>query len=111
MQGLSNDIFAHIRAIGVRSVDEIDPQLDGPPQNADSLGPVRRLSPNSFSRDSHCAESEPSNTKIISDHKFVGLSGPLLPSIRCGFVLLHVVLPFDFDAWRQRFDFSSCRTA
>src|SRR3984957_15112073 len=92
MQGLSDDLFAHVRTIGVRSVDKIDSQLDCAPQNADSLCSIRRFSPNSFSGDSHCAESQSNNAKIFSDHEFAGASRQLVLLLCYGLVRLHVVL-------------------
>jgi hypothetical protein len=73
MQSFSDDFFTHARTIRVRSVDKIDSQFDSAPQNPNSLRPFCGLAPNSISRDSHRAESESGNTKIVSDQEFARL--------------------------------------
>src|SRR6202023_1543989 len=90
MQRLSYDFFTHAGTIGVRGVDEIDSQFDSAPQNADGHSPICRLPPNSISCDSHRAESQARNTKIISDQELAGLFGELLVSLHCGLVILHM---------------------
>src|SRR6202022_73863 len=64
VQRLSYDFFTHTGTIGVRGVDEIDSQFDSAPQNPDGLSPIRRLAPDSISRDSHRAEPQARNPKI-----------------------------------------------
>src|SRR5260370_37773336 len=73
VQRLSYDFFTHAGTIGVRGVDEIDSQFDSAPQNPDGLSPICRLVPNAMSRESHGAESESGNTKIVSDQEFARL--------------------------------------
>src|SRR5207245_9598974 len=110
---LSYDFFTHAGTIGVRSVDEIDSQFDSTPQNPDGLSPICRLAPNSISRDSHRAESQARNTKIVSDQEFTGLFSECLVSLYCGLVILHmfslsndenwgVELPFSFGVRRRK---------
>jgi hypothetical protein len=70
VQRLRYDFFAHVRAIGIRGIDEIDSQLDSAPQHPDGLGPIRGLSPNSLPRNSHRAESQARNPKVVSDQEF-----------------------------------------
>src|SRR5262249_32466152 len=73
VQRLGYDFFTYAGTIGIRGVDEIDSQLDRAPQNSHNLSPIRRLAPNSVSRDSHRAESQAGNTKIVSDLEFASL--------------------------------------
>src|SRR5258708_3253083 len=79
VQRLRYDLFTHAGTIGVRGIDEIDSQFDSAPQDPDGLRPISRLAPNSISRDSHRAESQARNTKIVSDQEFASLfSGRLV---------------------------------
>src|SRR3981189_1074918 len=90
MQRLGYDFFSHARTIGVRRVDEIDSQFDSAPQNPDSLSPICRLAPNSIPRDSHRAESQARNAKIVSDQEFARLFSGCLVSLHCGLLILHM---------------------
>jgi hypothetical protein len=93
VQRLSYDFFTHAGTIGVRGVDEIDPQFDSATQDPDGLSPTRRLSPNSISRDSQRAESQARNTKIASDQEFARLFSECLVSLHCRLVILHLPSP------------------
>src|SRR4029077_12600731 len=86
--------FTHVRAIGVRGVDEIDSQFDSPPQDPDGLSAIRGLAPDSISRDSHCPESQPRNTQIISDQEFASLPGKSLSLMHCRLAAFHIVPPY-----------------
>src|SRR6202140_4561374 len=94
VQRLSYDFFTHAGTIGVRGVDEIDSQFDCAPQDPDGLSPIRRLAPNSISRDTHRAESQARNAKVVSDHEFASLFRGYLVSLdvssHCGLVILHM---------------------
>src|ERR1700724_789127 len=94
MQRLSYDFFTHAGTIGIRGVDEIDSQFDRAPQNPDGLSPIRRLAPNSISRDTHHAESQARNAKVVSDQEFASLFRGYLVSLHvlshCGLVILHM---------------------
>src|SRR5580700_10323204 len=70
VQCFGYDFFTHVRTIGVRGVDEVDSQFDSAPQNPDGLSPICRLAPNSISSDSHRAESQARNPKIVSNQEF-----------------------------------------
>src|ERR1700724_1830197 len=94
VQRLSYDFFTHAGTIGVRGVDEIDSQFDCAPQDPDGLSPIRRLAPNSISRDTHRAESQARNAKVVSDQEFASLFRGYLVSLHvsshCGLVILHM---------------------
>src|ERR1700674_3309733 len=91
VQRLSYDFFTHAGTIGVRGVDESNSQFHSAPQNPDGLSPICGLTPNSISRDSHRAESQARNTKIVPDQEFASLlSGSLVSlhvSSHCGLVI------------------------
>src|ERR1700733_11606566 len=57
VQSLGYNLLTHARTVGVCGIDEIDPQFDNSPQDPDSLNPIRRLTPNSLSRNSHGPKS------------------------------------------------------
>src|SRR4029077_2621726 len=73
MQRFSDDFFTHAGTIRIGGVDKIDSQFDSAPQNPNSLRPVCGLAPNSISGDSHRAESQSGNTKIVSDEELARL--------------------------------------
>jgi hypothetical protein len=97
VESLSDDFFAHARTIGIRGVNEIDPQFDSPPQDSDGFWPVCRLAPNAFSSDPHGAESQPRDPKILADEELARLPGKFLPWIPRGCTLLHFSTPFSSD--------------
>src|SRR6202166_178839 len=90
IQRLRDNLFTHMRSIGVSGVDEVDSQFHSTPQNANGLGPICGLSPNSGSSDSHRAESQARNTEIASDQEFAGFFSGRLISLHCKFLILHM---------------------
>ncbi len=52
-EGFGDEPFAHLRAVGVGGVEEIDPQLQGAPQHGDRLGAVARLTPDAAAGEAH----------------------------------------------------------
>src|SRR6185437_12591066 len=96
MQSLRNNFFAHVRAVGVRSVDEINSQLDRTPQNPQSLGPIRGLAPNSLAGKPHRTKSKARHSQIAADKKSAGLSGNPRSWLPCRGFLSH----FSFGPFR-----------
>jgi hypothetical protein len=94
VQSLGYDFFTHTRTIGVRGVDEIDPQFDSATQNTDGPSPICGLAPNTISRDSHGTESQSRYTEIISNDEFASLPCKSLSLMHCGFGALHIVPHF-----------------
>src|SRR5208283_5529351 len=74
MQCLGYDLLAHTGTVGIRGVDEVDPQLHRTSQDSDGLGPVRGLTPDSFTRYSHCAESQSRDAQVVSNLELAGLA-------------------------------------
>ncbi len=72
MQSLRNNFFGHVRAVGIRSVDEINSQLYRAPHDSDRLRPIRRLAPNSFAGQAHGTKSEPGHSQVIANEEFPG---------------------------------------
>jgi len=93
VQRLGYDLFTHSGPIGIRGIDEIDPQFDSAPQNPDRLSPICRLAPNSIPRDSHRAVSQARNAKIVSDQEFPRPFGGRLVSLPGELVVLHIISP------------------
>lgn len=89
-QRLSRDFLTQAGSIGVCGIDEIDSQFHRAPQNPDGLSPIPRVAPNSISGDSHCAESQAPNPKIISDLELASLFSGWLVSLHCELVILHM---------------------
>src|SRR5713101_6392016 len=90
VQRLSYDFFTHAGTIGVRGVDEIDSQFHRAPQNPDGLSPICRLAPNSISGDSHRAEPQARNPKIVSNQEFARLFSGCLASLHCELLIRHM---------------------
>src|SRR4029077_6509280 len=90
VQCLSYDFFTHARTIRIGSIDEIYAQFHSASQDPDGLCPVCRLAPNSVSRNSHRAESQAGNTKIVFDQEFARLLSRCLASLHCEFVIRHM---------------------
>src|ERR1700690_34614 len=81
VQALRDDLFTHVRAVGVGGVDEVDAQFDGAPHDPDGLGPIRGFAPDPLAGQPHGAEAQPRDAEVASDGKVTGLpgeSGPLL---------------------------------
>ena len=94
MQRLGDDLFTHSRTVGVCGVYEVDSQFDSAPQNADGLGAICRLAPNSISRDSHRAESQSCYPEIAPNQKLASFFGKCLALPLLSLVILHIVLHF-----------------
>ena len=59
MQGLAQEVFAHLGTVGVGGVDEVDPEVDGVADDADGRVMVGRVAPDAGPRDAHGPEAEP----------------------------------------------------
>ena len=66
MQGLGNQLLAHVRAVGVGGVDQVDAQLHRTAENGDRLIVVCRGSPDAFAGDPHRAEPEAAD-RVLAD--------------------------------------------
>ena len=53
MKGLGDQVLAHIGAVGIGGVDEVDPELDGPAQRCFCHPSVERVPPDSLAGDPH----------------------------------------------------------
>ena len=75
VQRLGDQFLAHRRSVGVCRVDEVDPQLDHPPQRRDSLPPAGWLAPDPAAGNAHRAEPQAVDGQVTAD-----IDGPR----RCG---------------------------
>lgn len=73
VQSFSNDFFAHRRPVRVGRINEINSEIDGPPQYSNGFAMVFGFSPDSLASDSHCAKPEPVNGEIAGDLELAGL--------------------------------------
>jgi hypothetical protein len=66
-QGFGDQSLAHIGAVGVRCVDEVDAELDS--ASEDGLGRlrVRRFTPDAVARNPHRPVADPPNGQIASE--------------------------------------------
>ena len=103
VQRLSYDLFADARTIGVGSVDEVDSQFDSATQNPYGLAPICRLAPNSISSDSHRAESQARNSKVVPDQKFARFFSGCLVLLHCELLTLHM-----FSLPTMKIDATNC---
>ena len=69
IEGLGDEALAHRRAVGVGRVDQIDAELERPPQHGDRLGVVARLAPDSLAREPHRAEAEAMDGAIAAQEE------------------------------------------
>src|SRR5918994_833572 len=67
MKRLGDELLAHVRAVGVRSVDEVDPELDGSAQHSAGLVSVGRIAPDASAGDAHRAEAETVDHQVATD--------------------------------------------
>jgi hypothetical protein len=75
MQRLGNQLFADAGAVRICRIDEVDTQLHSATKNANSLGMIAWWSPNSFTGNSHRAESEAMNAKVIANSELPRVGG------------------------------------
>src|SRR3984893_17113201 len=78
IQGLGDDSLADIGPVRIRSVDEIDPEVDGASSDANSLARIRRFAPDSLTGEPHRPQSEPSHEEIVADQQFAAETGHLV---------------------------------
>jgi hypothetical protein len=76
MQGFRDQTLAHLGAVGVRRVDEVDAELEGASQDSLRSPGIARLAPDARSRDSHRAVADAPNGQVASEQdRVVGQAG------------------------------------
>jgi len=70
----SDDFFAHRRPVGVGRINEINSEIDSPPQDSNSFATVFGLAPDSLASDSHSAKPEAVDAQIATNLELAGLS-------------------------------------
>ena len=73
MQCLRNDSLTHFGAIGISRVDEVDSELDRPPEYSNRLTPVLRLFPDPLAGYSHRPKAKPMDAKVTAEQEFSGV--------------------------------------
>jgi hypothetical protein len=71
MERLGDQVLAHLRPVRVGRVDQVDAELDDPPEEALGLVRVVRRAPDARPRDPHGAESEALNLELAADREGV----------------------------------------
>ena len=64
VEGLGDEVLADLGAVGVRRVDEVDAELDGPAQDGDGSVVVFGRSPDAGAGDAHGSEAEASHRAV-----------------------------------------------
>ena len=67
MERLGDQVLAHLRAVRVRRVDQVDAELDDAPEEALGLLRVVGRAPDAVARDPHGAEAEAVNLEVTAD--------------------------------------------
>jgi hypothetical protein len=71
MQRLGDQVLAHLGAVRVGRVDQVDAELDHPMEQALGLVGIVRRAPDAVSRDPHRAEPEPAHLEVSADREGV----------------------------------------
>src|SRR5258707_13990932 len=77
IQSLSNDSLAHIGAVRIRRVNEIDAEFRCASHDANGLTPIRGFAPDSLAGEPHRTQPEPSHEEIIGNQQFAIVAGGL----------------------------------
>jgi len=72
MKRFGDEFFSHMRPVGIRRVDKIDPEFNGAAQNSNRLVVIFRRPPDSLSREAHGAEAEPVDDEIAANSELAG---------------------------------------
>src|SRR5258708_15429618 len=67
VQRLGDQVLADFRAVGVRRVDEVDPEFQSTPQCRLCSVPVRGITPDAGPGDPHSPEAEPIDGDVTAD--------------------------------------------
>ena len=65
VEGLSDEFFGDVRAVGVGGVDEVDSQFNGAAEGSDGGGVIVGWSPDAFTGDSHGAVAETVHGEVV----------------------------------------------
>src|SRR5262245_44041394 len=63
-QRFGNQLFADVRAIGVRGIDEVDTQLCGTPKDGERSGAVLGWTPDTLTCNTHSSEAKAMDGKL-----------------------------------------------
>ena len=75
MQGLRDEPLRDKRAVRVGSVDQVDAQIDGAPENRHTLRRVFRFAPDSLAGQPHRAKTKAVDGSIAADFENAALRG------------------------------------
>ena len=69
-QRFGNQLFADVRTIGVRGIDEVDGQLYGTPKDGQRFGAVPGWSPDPLTCNTHSSEAKAMDGKLSAEGHF-----------------------------------------
>ena len=72
VERLGDQLFADVRPVRVRRIDQVDAQLERPPQHRQRFRVVRRWSPDALAGDAHRAEAQPIDRQVAADGELPG---------------------------------------
>ena len=67
MQRLGDQLLADVRPVAVGGVDQVDAELDGPPQDGDRGVVIGRRAPDALAGDAHGAEAEAMDLEVAAE--------------------------------------------
>ena len=67
VESLGDESLAHLGAVGVGGVDEVDVELERSTQNPLRLLAIGRISPDTWSRNAHCTVTQPVDGQVATD--------------------------------------------
>ncbi len=69
VEGFGDDLLAHVRAVGIRGIDEVDAEPDGLAHDLPRRFAIGRLAPDARARDPHPAEADPVDGKVADERR------------------------------------------
>src|SRR5438034_8647938 len=69
VERFGDEPLAHLRAVRVGGIDQVDPELDGTAQHGDRFARVARLAPNALAGEPHRAEAEAVDGQVAPQEK------------------------------------------
>src|SRR5439155_16239124 len=75
VERFGNEPLAHLGAVGVRGIDQVDTELEGAAQHGDRFACVARLAPDPLAGEPHGAEAEAVNGQLAAQEESAAPGG------------------------------------
>ena len=72
VEHVANDVFADVRPVGLRGIDEVDAELGELAERCLGVAHARRWAPDALAGDAHRAEPEPMDDEVAADREGPG---------------------------------------